>query len=264
MFTSLASALDQIPFAAVAADPRLPAALACAVLAGTIRGFTGFGSALVFIPLMSAIYGPVVAAGTFILIDLAVGAMIVPSVIRKVAWREVLPMAAAAIVAGQFGSLILRYADPTALRWAIAAIVLTIVVVLASGWRYQGRPHLVLGLGVGALSGLLGSSVQIAGPPVIVYWLGGAAADLTVTRANFLGFFTLLSTGLFGTYLWRGIFTAEAVALALFTGPLQVAATWVGAKLFHIASAQVYRRVAYGVVAATALVSLPVFDWLWR
>lgn len=236
--------------------------MGCALLAGLTRGFSGFGSALIYIPLMSALYGPQLAAGSLVLIDLAVDAMLLPGLWRRAQWREIWPLAGSAIVAGQFGTVILEHADPVTLRWVIGAIVLAVVGALASGWRYHGKPKLIVTLAVGAMSGLLGSSVQIAGPPVIMYWLG-SAGDLAVLRANFIGYFTLLSAGLFGTYLWRDIITSEAVAIALFTGPVQVLATWSGAKLFHVASARTYRIVAYIVIAVVALVSLPVFDSLW-
>jgi len=45
-------------------DPRFPIALGIAALAGLVRGFSGFGSALVYMPLISAVYGPTVAAPT--------------------------------------------------------------------------------------------------------------------------------------------------------------------------------------------------------
>jgi hypothetical protein len=38
-------------FADAAADPRFPIALGIAALAGLVRGFTGFGSALIYMPL---------------------------------------------------------------------------------------------------------------------------------------------------------------------------------------------------------------------
>ncbi len=63
---------DSATFSATFADPRTYAAMAVSILAGAVRGFSGFGSALIFVPLMSAIYDPRTAAGTFLLIDFAV------------------------------------------------------------------------------------------------------------------------------------------------------------------------------------------------
>ena len=66
--------------------------------------------------------------------------------------------------------------------------MLAVVAVLATGWRYHGRPVLTVTLGVGLLSGLMGGAVQIDGPPVIVYWLG-SASDAIIVRANFICLF---------------------------------------------------------------------------
>src|SRR5262249_41939217 len=161
---------DSATFVAAILDPRFALGVAISILAGLVRGFSGFGSALVYVPLMSALYGPRLATTSLAVIDVFAAVTFVPRVWPKAVWRDVFPLAAAALVAAQFGSLILKYADPIALRWFITALVLTVVAVLASGWRYHGRPVLIVTLGVGALSGLLGSAVQMAGPPVIVYW----------------------------------------------------------------------------------------------
>jgi uncharacterized membrane protein YfcA len=179
---------DTATFAAAIADPRFPLAVAISALAGVVRGFSGFGSALVYVPLMSALYGPRIAAPSMAVIDVLTAVAFVLTVWRQAVWREVLPLAASALLAAQFGSLILKYADPIWLRWFISLLVLAVVAVLASGWRYHGRPVLIVTLGVGALSGLLGSAVQMAGPPVIVYWLG-SASDAVIVRANFIAYF---------------------------------------------------------------------------
>ena len=57
-------------FSAVVADPRFALAIGISVLSGAVRGFSGFGSALIYVPLMSAVYGPKIAATSFLPIDL--------------------------------------------------------------------------------------------------------------------------------------------------------------------------------------------------
>ena len=49
-------------FTAIAADPRFLLAMGISVLSGAVRGFSGFGSALIYVPLMSALYGPKIGA----------------------------------------------------------------------------------------------------------------------------------------------------------------------------------------------------------
>jgi len=250
-------------FAAAVADQRFWLALAVAVLAGVVRGFSGFGSALIYMPLISAVYDPKVAAVTLLLIDTAGAAPFAVRAFPHCTWREVLPIFIAAAIAVPFGTMALKVIDPIVLRWAIALLVLSLLAVLLSGWRYRGRPKLPITIAVGLFSGFGGGAVQIAGPAVIVYWLGAANSAVTV-RANVLVYFLLLDGLLCIVYAWQGLFTTELFALSLLLAVPFFAATTVGALLFRGASDQLYRRIAYAIIAAAAVISLPVLDGLLR
>jgi len=104
--------------------------------------------------------------------------------------------------------------------------------------------------------------VQIAGPAVIVFWLGGAS-DAATVRANLMVFFLLMG-GVTGTaYLAQGIMTADVLALSILLGVPFILAMWAGARWFHGASDQAYRRVAYLIIVLAAIVSMPLWDgWL--
>jgi uncharacterized membrane protein YfcA len=249
-------------FATVIADPRFALAAGISVLSGAVRGFSGFGSALVYVPLMSALYGPQVGAATYLLIDFATGIVFSIGVWRHAVWREVVPLVVAAVFAAQFGTLILHYADPVWLRWLMVGVVLVVVVVLGSGWRYHGRPLLVVTILVGLAAGVLGGATQITGPPVVLFWLSSMASAATA-RANFIVFFAIFAAALVATYLATGLFTPEVIALAVLIGPLHFAAMWGGAQLFYLASETTYRRVAYVLITLAALASMPLWDgWL--
>jgi uncharacterized membrane protein YfcA len=228
-----------------------------------VRGFSGFGSALIYIPLMSAVYGPPVAAVTFVLSDIATGLTFLPGTWRKASWPEIAPMAIAAILAAQFGAIVLQTTDPITLRWAICLLVVAVIVILGSGWRYHGRPVLAATIGVGLFAGFLGGAAQISGPPIVLYWLGSASTAVVV-RANFIVYFTIFSVGALTTYALHGLVTAQTVALALILAPLQITSMAVGWRLFYFATEKVYRRTAYVIVALAALVSMPLLDPFFR
>jgi uncharacterized membrane protein YfcA len=249
-------------FTAAVADHRFWIALAIAVLAGAVRGFSGFGSAQIYIPLIAAVYSPRVAAVTLLIIDTLGTAPFTVRAFAHCTWREVLPMSIAAAIAVPIGTLALLVIDPVVLRWFIAFLVLSLVGVLVSGWRYHGRPKLPITVGVGLFSGFGAGAVQIAGPPVLIYWLGTTNSVLTV-RANFLVYFLFLDVTSCAVYFWQGIFTPELLALSFLLAIPFFVATAIGAKYFHGASDVLYRRIAYAIIALAALVSLPLFDtWL--
>jgi uncharacterized membrane protein YfcA len=80
MNAAMSSLPDVALFADVIADRRFVPALLIAMLAGLVRGFSGFGSALVYIPLIAALYDPRIAAVTILLIDFSAAA--------PLSWRE--------------------------------------------------------------------------------------------------------------------------------------------------------------------------------
>ena len=248
-------------FTQAAADPRFPAALGVAALAGLVRGFSGFGSALIYMPLVSAVYGPHVAAATLLLIDSICSLPFAIQAMPQCNWREVTPVTIAGAVALPFGAAMLVYLDPLLLRWFIAVLVLVALATLAAGWRYHGKPTIAASLGVGALAGFGGGAAQIGAPPLLVYWLGGKNSSATV-RANIMVYFIMQGALSMVAYFYSALFTQQTIVLAVMFGVPFAILLAVGARWFHGSSEALYRRVAYIIIAAAGLVSLPVFDGL--
>ncbi len=77
---------------AAAADPLVWFVVAVALVSGVVRGFSGFGGALIFIPLASATLGPKIAVPMFYLFDLGSATPYGATKLPRCYWREVLPM----------------------------------------------------------------------------------------------------------------------------------------------------------------------------
>jgi uncharacterized membrane protein YfcA len=176
-------------------------------------------------------------------------------------WREVKPVTIAGAIALPLGVAALVWLDPLWLRWFIAALVLTAVATLAAGWRYHGKPTMAASLGVGLLAGFGAGAVQIGAPPLLVYWLGGQNSAVTV-RANIMVYFIMQGTLSIIAYVYSGLFDAHTAALSILLGVPFALLLWLGARSFHGTSDLLYRRIAYVIIAAAGLISLPVFDAL--
>jgi uncharacterized membrane protein YfcA len=248
---------------AILSQPVLPAVLAIAAFAGLVRGFAGFGAALVFVPLASALIDPATAV---IMLWVADGLPTMPILfpaLRDCRWPQVIPVAAGYALGVPGGVWLLVYADPVSLRWFMAGLVAVLLLLLASGKRYTGEPRAIFGVGVGAASGFLGGATQLSGPPVLAYWLGGP--DLAVRiRANVIVFFAIgtLLSGL--GFLAAGLFSLERVVNGAAMIPVYSIGIFAGARLFGVASDAAFRRVALGLIAFAAIASLPALDFLLR
>lgn len=232
-------------------------------LGGLIRGFTGFGFAMVFMPIASMAVGPVAALGLIWAVDAIFAFPIAMKSFRLADWHEVVPLILAATVALPLGIALLTSLDPLVMRWLLAAVVLAAVAILASGWRYHGRAGLPLSIGVGGLSGLFNGLASLGGMPLAVFWLGAQRNDARQTRDNLQTYFAL-ATLMSGGILWyKSILTVPVLWQAL---PLLLPyglGLLIGMRGFHIASEATFRRIAYIVILMSALVSLPLWDGLF-
>lgn len=242
------------------ADPLFWVAALAALAAATIRGFSGFGAGLVFMPVAAACFGPRVAAGVLFVVDTVLILPFVAKAVRIVDWREILPLGLGAAVAVPAGVLVLLHADPIPLRWGLSVAILLSVGMLAAGLRYRGPTRVSLSALVGAVAGFMSGAVQIPGPPVLIYWLGRDVVSATM-RANAIVFF-LFTTAISGVaFLWGGIFTADVMALSAALFPIYAIGIFVGGRMFGLASEATYRRIAYASILFVAVVSMPVFGW---
>jgi uncharacterized membrane protein YfcA len=249
-------------FAALAADPRFPLALGIAALSGIVRGFSGFGSALIYIPLMAALFGPREAAATLVLMDFTSALLPAIEARKQANWSDLIPIGIASVVCVPLGTMLLLAADPAILRWTISILILGLLAALITGWRYRGPQTLPVKLAVGAISGAGAGATQVGGPPLIFYWLSTAVP--AVMRANLLVYFEINGGALIISYLLQGVFDARIFALALIVGPTFGIALAIGTYFFRGASDTLYRNVAYAIVALAALVGVPIFDGILR
>jgi uncharacterized membrane protein YfcA len=133
------------------------------------------------------------------------------------------------------------------------------LALLASGWRYHGRPALPLSLAVGAASGLLSGAAQMGGPPVVAYWLGGAIPAARV-RANIMLFFAASGVISAVTYLISGLLTPTVLLLTALVAPAYALGIWGGSHLFGLARERTFRRACFVLIALAALLGLPLWE----
>ena len=232
-------------------------------VAGLARGFSGFGSALIFTPLASVVITPQIAAPLLWVID-AIGPLgLLPQALKKANKREIAIMLCGAFVGVPVGTWILVNTNPIAIRWMIAGAVLPMLCILILGWRYTATLRASIVVGVGAVSGFLSGLAQIGGPPVVLYWLGGQEKS-DVVRANLLLFFSCVSIISGISFYIGGLLVSEVFSLAVIAFPVYAVSLWLGSRMFGVASEMTFRRICYLLIAVAVLISLPILDGVIR
>lgn len=238
------------PLAALGFAPgALVASATIALLAGFVRGFTGFGFALAAVPGLTLLVEPALVVPSVLALQVVAGVHLVPATIRDVDWRSVLPILAAAIAVTPAGTLLLARVPPDAMRAAIGGLLLAAVAVL---WRPRpSRPAgMAVRLATGIASGLLNGSTAMSGPPVIAYFV--RAASPRVARASMLAYFLLVAIAGVASAALAGQVTRRAILLAAWLLPSLVLGTALGHRAFAAAADDQWRRVVLGVLGAVA------------
>jgi uncharacterized membrane protein YfcA len=229
-----------------------------AFVAGLSRGFSGFGAALIFVPLASALAGAKLAAPLLLIVDGIFASYLIPSAWRLADRRDVSLMFFGAIAGVPLGAFVLSHLAPLTLRWLIAGMAAAMLALLLSGWRYRGRPHALATVAVGAIAGLFTGIAQIGGPPVMSYWLGTDTPPATL-RANIIVFFAASTVLTLLSYLWGGLLSLAILKIALWIGPAYGLGALGGARMFGLASPRVFRNSSLALIALAVALSLPVF-----
>lgn len=227
--------------------------------AGLVRGFTGFGSALIIMPMASSVLDPFAALAFLTVVEFWG-----PLPNLRAAWRDGAPREAFKLIAGAavglpLGLWGLSMLDPAIFGWSVSIVVLVLLALVMTGWRYSGTLGASGIAGVGALGGFLGGIAGVPGPPVIMLYMA-STLPIAVIRANFLMFLLGIDLMMAVFLIGFGVLDTLAITVGLLCVPLYMGANVLGARLFDPSAERLFRAAAYIVIAASAIVGLPVWS----
>ena len=235
-------------------DLSFAIAAAATLLAGISRGMLGFGAALIIIPALVALYGPVEAVVIMSLVEIPATAALVPTTLRFANWRWIAPVGIGSLVTIPLGAWLLVYLDPEITRRVVAGLVIALGLLLASGWQYRRPAGGALRFCVGGASGFIGGLANVGGPIVVVFLLASQAAISSV-RAGMMAFFSFSTVLRLVVYGALGLYSASLLVLSLALSPIYLVGIWLGAKAFKRVSETLFRRIAITAVLVTGVVA---------
>lgn len=223
---------------------------------GFMRGFVGFGGALVIVPVLSVVVGPLAAVPIASLSGLPAVFQLLPSAVRHSERRFAVPVAGATLVGAPLGTWVLVSVDPEVMKIGIALLVLLMVGLLYRGWQLKGT-HLGVLTGAGMLSGVVQGTAGIGGPPAVAAALS-RAGSAQQQRANVLAALTAITLSTPLPLWWLGLFTREVLIASLAIIPVYSTFTWLGARYFSERGARHYRNAALLTLAMVGAFTLIV------
>ena len=116
-----------------------------------------------------------------------------------------------------------------------------------AGWRSRRPPSRFGAAAMGGLGGVLSGSTSLGGPPVVAYLLAGPGSAAQ-TRASLIYYFAFTQMTALILYWIGGLMDWEVVVTAAVVTPSLAVGTWLGNRLFHLASERIFRLAALTIL----------------
>ena len=143
------------------------------MVAGLMRGFAGFGSALMIAPVLALAVGPRTAIPAILIVMLVTSIQLVPKAWNSANWSAVIPLSLGGTIGIPIGALLLVVVDQELIRRSISITVIFFAILMLVGWRYKGSVRPVFSGIAGWLGGLISGAAAAGGPAVIMFLLAG-------------------------------------------------------------------------------------------
>ena len=226
------------------------------VFSGLLRGFIGFGSGLLMVPILSYFYSPIFAMVFNIVIEIPATIYLTFVGAKKCNFKEISPMMFTMMLTIPFGTVFLVSIDEQVIKILMSILLIFFVILIAIGWRIKAtitRYVLVLG---GIIIGLMQGATGMGGPPYVTVLLSKNDSD-EVARANILVITSGLVISAIISLYYFGLFTKNIFLTGIVTAPIYVFSTYLGSKFFNHSGNKYFRNsslIALGVVGIATLI----------
>lgn len=240
-------------------DPlTFAAALMLVFGASLVRGLTGFGLAIILVPLLGLIVPPTDAVVISILLQLLAGPIGLKQILANGERSTAFPIAAAAMLATPPGVWLLSVTPPDVARLAIALIALAafgMLFVPAKAGAVPGRKESVT---TGIAAGLLTGFASMPGPPVVPFYMRRRLPPAIARASMLMVFFATAIAGSIAAFA-MGVADLHLLWVSLIFYPALYIGTHLGELAFGRVSEPVWRTlvgIILGVAGVAAIMRL--------
>lgn len=235
-------------------------ALLAALLAGSISGLSGFGYALVSVPLLLIVYEPTTVIVVLAFIGIFTNALVVSDSFRVVEGRALAPLLPPSALGLLAGVELLRLVEAVYIELAAGSLVILFSVMLLRGWILPGLEGRWGPVIAGTSAGVMSTSTGLGGPPIVMLFAARKLARdaFRATNAAYflvLGSLTLSLLLLRGLVEWQHFGIAALLVPAAFLG--KALGTWTAGHL----SGNNFRVITLGITLAAGCVGVLGAGW---
>ena len=210
---------------------------------GFIRGFLGFGSGLITIPILSLLYSPIFAIVFNIIIEIPTTIYLTIIGTKTCRFKEISPMFFSTILTIPIGIIFLLAINEQVIKIIMSVLVIFFVILIASGWRLKSTITTYVLIFTGTISGLMQGITGMGGPPIVTVLLSKGDNN-DVTRGNTLIMFTAIVISAVLSMHYFNLFSKTLILTGIITSPLYLLASFLGSQFYNLSGNKYYRNIS--------------------
>lgn len=219
------------------------------------RSLSGFGGALLSIPLLVIFFPLKFIVPMESVLEVALSAGLLPSVIRRVDKTELRRLLPGVVIGSLLGVYFLGSVVDQHLKFMLGVVI---IVVALNMLRKTPRSVTALrrwGLSAGIVGGVLGGLFGTSGPAYVAY-LSSQTLEKEVFRATLIFIFAVEYSWRLTLYAWQGLLGYDELEFAFFLGPALILSTILG-NFSHIRiSEHLFRRLVAILMLVSGIICL--------
>ena len=233
-------------------------ALALVFGASIVRGLTGFGLAIILVPLLGLIVEPVQAVVISILLQLLAGPIGLKRILADGERETAIPIAIAAVLATPFGVWLLSVTPADVARVSIALLAIAAFALMFVPAKEAAVPGRKETWATGLVAGVLTGFASMPGPPVVPYYMRRKLPPAVARGSMLMVFFATAIAGSIASFA-IGTANLHLLWLSVLFYPALYIGTRLGEMAFGKVSEPVWRTlvgVILGIAGIAAVVRL--------
>jgi uncharacterized membrane protein YfcA len=225
------------------------------LVAGFVRGYSGFGFSAVTVVGLSFVVSPATAVATAILLEIAASLFQARSVRRDVDWRGTLVLLAGGLLGNPIGVGILEMAPETLLKAAVYGFLLAVSLILTFARPLRIELNSAAWFVIAVSAGIVNGATALSGLFIVAVMTttGVAPARMRATLIAYFFFSDLYAAGLL---TWRGLIDSAVLWQTLYALPLVGIGIVIGSRRFLGASDIQFRRATLALLTALSVAGL--------
>jgi len=216
---------------------------------------TGFGFALLAVPLLSLFVSLHTVVALVVFFSLLINIVVVAQTKARIELKEVWILFLFSLFGIPVGVLFVKAANPNFLKVIIGAMALATALILMKGTRIRVRSN-VLAMGIaGFFSGFLNGSISMSGPPVVLF-LANRGDKRDLFRSTISAFAIGLNVITLVSFAASGVLTADVVRNVLSLLPGAAIGTVIGALLTRRIDEVLFGRIVLILIVVSGVAAI--------